>query len=238
MKRFISIIVFLGLFSATVSLPYTAQKKGVIIEAIDYGRNVAALCIDAPLSDMAKTYFGKGITGEMFIKNGLRPVGITITNTTDKPIMLAPVYSLKVTNGAGMINVMANNEVMGQIVAFSTIGAVAAYGALICIIIAVVSDHRDESAFAGTLASIFGTAAVGSFAFVIWKTLLAGEFTNAMQEKFEELNYKDETLLLPGKTIKKLFLTQNEAYISRFPVVLYPLENREDMIIFDVDLRA
>lgn len=236
MKRFVFILTTFSLFFSQVCLPFTAQKKGIVVNAVDYGRSPEALCIEAEVGEQVESQIGKGITGDVFMKGGMRPVGIYITNTTDQPIMLAPAYSLKVVNGPGMIKVLRSLQGdMSLDIGAAVSGGVSGYFALVFLLLGV-ADRYDRSLYFAW-GGLFGTVSISSFAYLIWKSTLSGKFVAAMTEKFEELNFKDEALILPGQTIKRLLLTQNEAYISRFPLVLYPLANRDDMIVFDIDLR-
>lgn len=235
MKRCVSIFLFLALFQSAALLPYAAQKKGIIVEATDYARTPEALCIEAPVSESVQGEIGKGIPARIFLERGYRPVGITVTNNTDKPIMLSPSYGPRV-NGQ-LIDFMAggaSSQNVGGWLAGMSISGVAIYISFF----ATAITHRHDR----HIPLMFLMASVASFVvttvMAINGGVILGQFQRAMKEKFEELNFKDETVILPGKTVNKLLLCTKDDYISRFPLVIYPLENREDMLVFDVDLRA
>jgi len=235
MKRCLSIFVISGLLVPTALLPYTATKKGIVVEAIDYARTPNALCIEAPVSENVAAKFGKGIPAQVLINAGIRPVGITITNTTSKPIMLSPFYGSRFQSNAvdfwtGLISgpVLALWIAAAGITGYGTIGSLLALGLV---------DRYDRPIALG-FALTFVVAFFASTGMAIHDGIVYGEFGKAMRQKFEELNFKDETLIFPGQTVKKLLICTKDEYISRFPLVAYPLENREEMIVFDVDLRA
>jgi len=98
--------------------------------------------------------------------------------------------------------------------------------------------HRHDRAIPLILGWIIAAVFMGSCVMAYQGGLAFNEFSNAIAQKFDDLNFKDEVLILPGQTIHKLLVCGKDEYISRFPLVIYPLEKREDMIVFDVDLRA
>lgn len=237
MKQILSFAVLTGLILPTSLLPYYAEKKGLKVLVVDCARAPEALCVEAPMDEAVQNYVGKGISAQTFMNGGLRPVGVTITNTTDKPMMFAPSYDIKATNSSGMIDALTFSMYPYGLIASSVTSYLSGCGAFISWIAFLAANRWDKPIALG-FGATFLAAFVGSTALAIHGGYLLSQFKQAMKMKFEELNFKEEALILPGETIQKLLLCQKEAYISRFPLVIYPLEKREDMIVFDVDLRA
>jgi hypothetical protein len=167
----------------------------------------------------------------------LRPVGVTITNTTDKPMMFAPSYDGRIGSGSRGIDGFASAMAPYGLIASGVTSWLTGSAAFISWMLFLVADRYDRPVAFG-FGATFLTAFIGSTALAIHGGYLLSQFKQAMKVRFEELSFNEEALILPGQTIHKLLLCQKEAYISRFPLVIYPLEKREDMIVFDVDLRA
>lgn len=237
MKKIVSIFLCVGLVVPTSLLPYYTEKKGLKVMVTDCARNPEAFCLEAQLDEATQNYVGKGISTQTFLNGGLRPVRVTITNTTDKPMMFAPFYGMKVVNGNGMIDVLSLSLYPASQIGWMVTSMGSGWGSFVCWILSLIAPPQDKAIMLATCFAFLATC-VGSTAMAIRGGYLVSQFNQAMKLKFEELNFKEEALILPGQTIEKLLLCQKEAYISRFPLVFYPLEHRDEMIVFDVDLRA
>ena len=235
MKRILSIGLFVALISPTSLLPYYAEKKGLKVLVTDYARTPEALCIEVDVSDAVVSSVGKGIPAKNLLNMGLRPVGVAVTNTSDKPMMLAPFYGTRTSNL--LANYWVQSMCPSSYIAWTVMAGVTAYAGAALGVIALAM-HRHDRAIPLILAWILAGGFVGSCFMAYQSGSAFSEFSKAIHQKFDELNFKDEALILPGQTVHKLLLCSKDEYISRFPLVIYPLEKREDMIVFDVDLRA
>ncbi len=238
MKQYVSLFILMNsIFMATL-LPYSATKNGIVVEATDLARNPHQLCLQAEVSEQVKHWIGSGFSVDEFLSGNMRPVKVTITNTTNQPVMLASYYGLKVINGLAIIDVMIMKKMEADYTKFGALTGVMAYLTLASLVVSIGFRDEEDGYIGKVMSLICGAGLLGSIGGLVFLQYLHGQFKQAMTDKFEELNHKDEALILPGQTIQKLLISQKDSYISRFPIVIYSLENREDMIVFDVDLRA
>lgn len=235
MKRTLSFLTLIGLVLPVSILPYYAEKSGVKVLAVDYARTPEALCMEFDVPEDVAALIGKGVSTRKCIEFGMRPVGISITNTTDKPMMLSPAYGKKSTWNDVAVPVASSLPgyywacILGAEVTFAT--------TIVFFVLGATAHYHADRVLLYTISGI-SLAGLSALMYVLIRDGSAfNQFSIAAQKKFEELNFKDETLILPGQTIHKLLLCTKDEYISRFPLVIYPLEKRENMIVFDVDLR-
>lgn len=236
MERNLSLIILFGLILPVNVFPYCVQKEGIRVTAVDYARSPEELCIQPDVSESIAQHIGNGIPAQYFLNADWRPVGVTITNTTSKPVMLASSYGKKIVYGdlSGVISQMYP----AYILPLGVVAEVSAITALFLFGYGLATNRVREVVTAYMISGISCAVFLTSLGLAMYGSSRYGEFAVAVEKKFDEIKCNEESLILPGQTISKLFLCKKDEYISRFPLVIYSIENREEAIVFNVDLRA